>query len=336
VTLADVAARAGVSLTTASRALNGSTRTVGPDLRERVLAAADALHYVVNQHAQAVARGASQTVGVVLGDIADPYFAAVAAGVSEAAGPHGLDVTLIPVDGAAESTVDSLAVLRGSRPRAVLMTVSRPTSKRLDARIAAELAGVESYGGGVAYLGSAPGHLPGLPIRHRASSAELAARLSGLGYRKVAVLTGPRELRIPVERAAGFMAGMRAAGRPVPARWQLAGEMSRGGGFAAMSRLLESRSRPELVFATTDVMAVGAMAAIRAHGLEPGKDIAVAGYDDIEMLQDVLPGLTSVSLPLRELGRRALQLALAGADAKSPKPIRGTVTLRDSTPRRDS
>jgi len=332
VTLADVAARAGVSLATASRALNGSDRVVRADLKERVVAAAAELHYTANQQAQAVARGATRTVAIVLGDIADPYFAAVAAGVSEAAGARRLVVTMAPVGIDPARTVESLAVLRGSRPGAVLMTVSRHTDRHADESIAAELNAVRAYGGRVAYLGDAPDGLLGLPIDHRASAAQLAAELAERGYRRAAVLTGPPELRTPAERATGFLDGMRAAGHPVAAPWRLAGAMSRDGGFAAMTTLLQSGEHPDLVFATTDVMAVGAMAAIRAHGLQPGRDVAVAGYDDIEMLQDVTPGLTTVSLPLRELGRRVLDLALAGDDAPRPDPVRGTVVVRDSTP----
>lgn len=331
-TLADVAAHAGVSLATASRALNGSDRIVRAELQERVLAAAAELHYTANQQAQAVARGASRTVAIVLGDIADPYFAAVAAGVSEAAGPQRLVVTMTPVGVDPVRTVESLAVLRGSRPGAVLMTVSRHTDTRADESIAAELIAVRAYGGSVAYLGDAPAGLRGLPIDHAGNAAQLATELAGRGYRRAAVLTGPAELRTAAERTAGFLDGMRAAGHPVPARWRLPGAMSRDGGFAAMTRLLQSERHPELVFATTDVMAVGAIAAIRAHGLQPGRDIAVAGYDDIEMLQDVTPGLTTVSLPLRELGRRVLELALAGDQSPPPEPVRGTVVLRDSTP----
>jgi LacI family transcriptional regulator len=103
-----------------------------------------------------------------------------------------------------------------------------------------------------------------------------------------------------------------------------------------MTTLLEGGSRPEVVFAVTDVMAVGAMAAIRAAGLQPGHDIAVAGYDDIEMLQDVTPGLTTVSLPLREIGRRLLDVALEDGPQAAVEPVLGSVVLRESTPTRAS
>lgn len=334
-TLSDVAAHAGVSLATASRALNGSDRVVRQELKERVLAAAQELGYTANQQAQAVARGATRTVGIVLGDIADPYFAAVASGVTDAAAEHGLVVTMASVGVDVDRVVEALAVLRGGRPRAVLMTVSRHTDRDADQRIVDELARVRAYGGGVAYLGEAPAGFAGVPVAHRANAGELARRLFALGYRDAAVLTGPARLLTASERAAGFLAAMQRAGRPVPTDRRVAGELSREGGFTAMTALLASGARPEVVFAVTDVMAVGAMTAARAAGLEPGRDIAVAGYDDIELLQDVTPSLTTVSLPLRELGRRALRLALEGDSTPDlPQPVRGTVVLRDSTPPR--
>nr|WP_221185351.1 LacI family DNA-binding transcriptional regulator [Flexivirga oryzae] len=332
--MSDVAARAGVSLATASRALNGSERVVRPELRERVRAAAERLGYTANQQAQAVARGATRTVGVVLGDIADPYFAAVAAGITEAAGERQLVVTMASVGVEVDRVVDSLSVLRGGRPRAVLMTVSRHTDPAADGRMATELDRVRAYGGGVAFLGDAPDGFVGVPVAHRANAGALAEQLLGLGYRDTAVLAGPAELLTAAERAIGFLTGMEKAGCPVPPARQLAGALSRDGGFDAMTRLLASGTRPELVFAVTDVMAVGAMAAIRSAGLEPGRDIAVAGYDDIEMLQDVTPGLTTVSLPLRDIGRRLLDVALDDDTGGATEPVRGTVVLRDSTPRR--
>jgi LacI family transcriptional regulator len=96
-----------------------------------------------------------------------------------------------------------------------------------------------------------------------------------------------------------------------------------------MNQVLEDGHRPECVFAVTDMMAVGAMAALRDHGLHPGRDVAVAGFDDIELLQDVQPSLTTVALPLTVIGETLLRVALDGEDADV---IRGQVRLRESTP----
>ena len=321
-TLAQVAAHAGVSLATASRALNGSTRRVNPELLDRVTRSAAALGYSANAQAQAVARGTSDTVALLVGDIADPYFAEIASGVIRVADERRLVVTITAVGaqdahGLAKREIESLAAVRRQRPRAILLAASR------------------TIGAGSSDLGPASGlvvvgaDVPGLPsvvVDNRAGAARLAAELVALGYSDFVVLAGPEELVTVRERAEGF------AGQ-APVRQVVHGAFSRDGAYAAMADLLAAGERPQCVFAVTDVMALGAMAAIRDAGLVPGIDIAVAGFDDIPLLRDVTPRLTSVSLPLTEIGARALRLALdgelTGADAA---PIEGRVELRESTP----
>src|SRR5690606_5948009 len=131
VTLLDVAKAAGVSLATASRALNGSTRRVRPDLQERVLAAAEALHYSANAQAQAMARGRTNIVGLVLSDVADPYFSSIAAGAIRAAEEEHLVVTMTCTFGREERELDYLAALRGQRARAVIIVGSRVQNREL-------------------------------------------------------------------------------------------------------------------------------------------------------------------------------------------------------------
>jgi len=321
-TLAQVAAHAGVSLATASRALNGSTRRVNPDLLEKVTLSAVALGYSPNASAQAVARGTSDTVALLVGDIADPYFAEIASGVIRVADERRLVVTITAVGsndgrGLAEREFASLAAVRRQRPRAILLAASRTT------------------GAAARDLGAAPGlvvvgsDVPGvasLVVDNRNGAAHLADELIRLGYTEFVVLAGQEELVTARERAEGFAS--RADVRQV-----VHSEFSRDGAYGAMTRLLGAGERPQCVFAVTDVMALGAMAAIRDGGLVPGSDVAVAGFDDIALLRDVSPRLTSVALPLAEIGARALRLALdgdlAGPDAE---PIEGRVHLRDSTP----
>ena len=109
---------------------------------------------------------------------------------------------------------------------------------------------------------------------------------------------------------------------------------TRDGGYDGMQRLIErGLGDIELVFAANDVMAVGALSAIRDAGLTPGTDVAVAGFDDIPTVRDVTPALTTVRVPLEELGRRALRLALGDADAAAEGAVRTEVVLRESTPR---
>jgi LacI family transcriptional regulator len=130
VTLAEVAVHAGVSLATASRALNGSVRTVNAEMTARVLASARELGYSANAQAQAVARGSTRTVAVVLGDIADPYFAAIGAGVINEAEKNNLVVTMWATGSQPDRLLSTLVAMRSQRPQALIIThhrAERPT-----------------------------------------------------------------------------------------------------------------------------------------------------------------------------------------------------------------
>ncbi|MGN7799357.1 LacI family DNA-binding transcriptional regulator [Leifsonia sp. 22587] len=322
-TLSDVAAHAGVSLATASRALNGSARTVNPALQERVLASASALGYSANVQAQAVARGTTNVVALVVGDIADPYFASIASGVVRVADERGLIVTITATGlyaGAAsvEREQAALTALRGQRPRAVVLAGSRvvgaepPTTRRER----------------VAVVGSGAPGLRSVSVDNTGGAARLAHELRSLGYADFAVIAGPDELVTVRDRVDGF----RSVAGEVPVEHA---EFSRDGGHRAMSALLASGARPECVFAVSDVMAIGAMAALREAGIRPGEDIAVAGFDDIPLVADVTPALTSVALPLADIGARALELALSDdGGTEDAAPVAAEVRLRASTPRR--
>jgi LacI family transcriptional regulator len=321
-TLAQVAAHAGVSLATASRALNGSARKVNPELQARVLASAQTLGYSANVQAQAVARGTSNTVAVVVGDIADPYFSSIASGVIRVADERGLIVTLTATGADASREAATLTALKGQRPRAVILAGSRHLE--MDAG-AAELAAIERGGARVALIGAAVPGLRSVAVQNREGAAALARALVDRGYTDFVVLAGPENLLTASDRTRGFL-------DVVPDARAVTGAFSRDGGYATMAALLAAGDRPGCVFAVTDVMALGAMAAMRDAGLAPGTDIAVAGFDDIPLVQDVTPSLTTVALPLADIGARALELALADDPDASLEPFAGTVTLRASTP----
>jgi LacI family transcriptional regulator len=333
VTLADVARHAGVSLATASRALNGSARVVGAAFKERVEAAARELGYTANVQAQAVARGTSRTVALVLGDVSDPYFSAIAAGVMDAAARHRLIVTMSSAGTEPEHVVETIAALRGQRPAAVIMVGSRYVDAATEDAVERELHAVEQQGGTVVLIGVGSDTFRSVPVLNAEGAAALADGLVSRGYRDFAVLAGPSTLQTPSDRVRGFLAALAGHGVRVGGDAVHPCAFSRDGGYREMAALLQTGARPQCVFAVTDVMALGAMTAMREHGLTPGVDIAVAGFDDVQLLQDVVPSLTTVALPLRELGGRALDLALAGPDAaRSAIPIVGEVRLRDSTP----
>ncbi|GAA2044410.1 LacI family DNA-binding transcriptional regulator [Agromyces tropicus] len=332
-TLHDVAREAGVSLATASRSLNGSTRKVNEEYRQRVLAAAAKLNYSPNLSAQAVARGSTTTVALLVADIADPYFSQIAAGVVREADRERLIVTMAATDRDPERELDLVRTLRGQRPRVMILAASRREGDPNDDALAAELRAYESNGGRVAFVSSADLPFRAVRLDNRAGADALGRELVGLGYRRFAVVTGAEGIRTADERLAGFRAGVESGGGAIERI--VRPDFTRDGGYEGMTRLIEDGlDGIELVFAANDVMAVGALSAVRDAGLTPGTDVAVAGFDDIPTARDVAPALTTVRIPLEEVGRRALRLALGEASADDEHPVHTEVVLRESTPRR--
>jgi LacI family transcriptional regulator len=344
VTLADVARWAGVSLATASRALHGSTggRTVGPEMRARVRAAAAELNYSPNANAQAIVRGTTTTVGLIVHDIGDPSAAALASGVMAAAAERDLIVTIASTLSDPFVEIRHVEALRSQRAKAVILAGSRFNDAESSERLAEELLGFSVGGGHVAVIGQHTLPLNTIVIDNAGGAARLAQTLVSLGYQRFAVLAGPGALVTSEDRVAGFRAAVLAAGLLLPDENVIEAQFTRDGGYVAMTELLDREIDVEAVFAVNDVMAVGATAALRDQGFQVPRDMAVAGFDDIPTLRDVRPALTTVRLPLVDIGRRALELALGGpgasVDGAAGDPILvavpGEVVVRDSTPRR--
>lgn len=335
VTLADVARTAGVSLATASRAFNGSTkRTVGAALRERVLAAAADLNYAPDGIAQAMARGHTASLGLVVHDITDPYFSAIAAGVTAAARRARLAVTLATTDFDPAREAALVDLLQGQRVRAIVLAGGRLTDEDGNAELRGALAHYVALGGQVAAIGQPTLGVNTVVVANHDAASDLARALHGYGYRRFAVLAGLQGQLTANDRRDGFLSGLRSCGVMVDPGAIITCAFTRDGGYDGVNRLIEAGTDAEVVFAVNDVMAVGAMAGIRDLGMVVPRDMAVAGFDDIATLRDVTPGLSTIHIPLVAMGSTATDLALSAPGA-SPRlvTIKGTVILRGSTPR---
>jgi LacI family transcriptional regulator len=332
VTLADVARRAGVSLSTASRVINGSDRQVTPELEQRVLAAAADLAYTPNAQAQALARSASNVVGLIIGDITDPYFSSIANGVIRVADSRGLLVMLGTTFRDPQREIDFAKSLRAQRVRAIILVGTRPSSHAMNARLAAVLRDFQDAGGRVSCVSQARLPVDTIVPENRASAHKLARELLALGHREFAILAPPRSLLTSQERAAGFRDGLTAAGIELADSAIFEGSLTRDGGYAAARELIVRKPAVTCVFAISDVMAIGAMAAFRESGVALPGDLSVAGFGDIASLRDLTPSLTTVRLPLEDMGARAAELVLTPADT-APRVIRipGEVVIREST-----
>ncbi|UED84787.1 LacI family DNA-binding transcriptional regulator [Streptomyces profundus] len=334
-TLTDVAARAGVSLATASRVLNDSDRKVGPAHRERVLRAARELDYRTDLSAQAMARGMAPVLALLVSSIDDPYFSAIAEGVATSAHAHGVIVTIAITARETAWELASLRMIRGQRPRAILVSGSRVSGSPHAEALLAELRGFAESGGRAIFLSQPVGGVGAVRPANSSGARALGAAVARLGYRRAAVITGAERLVTVVERTEGLRQGLASLDGGIA--MVESDTFDRVGGYRSTRRLIESGriAEADVLCAGNDFMAVGAMTALRDAGIEPGRDIAVTGFNDIETAADVTPRLTTVRFPLAEIGRRAADLAL---DATAPLgediSVPGQVILRASCPRR--
>src|SRR5688572_26300664 len=200
-TLHDVAREAGVSLATASRVLNGSTRKVAESYRARVEAAAAHLGYTANLSAQATARGTSAIVALLVADIADPYFGQLASGVARGADEAGLVVTIAITERDPQREVRLVRALRGQRPRGLILAASR-TEGPDAVGLQAELDAFAGTGGRVVMLGTGTPGVRSIGLDNRGGAARLGAELGALGYRDAVIIAAAEGIRASDDRVA--------------------------------------------------------------------------------------------------------------------------------------
>ncbi len=337
VTLQDVAVRAGVSQATASRVLNGSARIPGEGVADRVRAAARELGYVPNAQAQALARSSTGLLGLIVHDIADPYFSSIVRGVQTAARTARKQVLLASTDRDFDIEREAVSTFIAHRADAIVLAGSRQSGD-LDRDIETEFGRYRDNGGRVVVIGQPLAFGGAVEPENHLGAAQLAEALVKSGHTQFAVIGGPANIRTAVDRRNGFVEALGRRG--LTPLVEVSGDFTRDGGYSAARRLAGAlqlspgaRGEPVCVFAATDVMAIGAIAAWRELGLSVPDDVGIAGFDDIPTLRDHTPALTTVVLPLQDIGVRAVELALrTDADCDDLRErIPGRVVLRDST-----
>ncbi|MBB5826891.1 LacI family DNA-binding transcriptional regulator [Micromonospora carbonacea] len=317
-TLADVARRAGVSPATASRVINGSSKPVADELRERVLRAVADLRYVPNAHAQLLARPQRSVVGVVVHDVSDPYFAEVTRGLQRVATERGRLLIICNSYRDPVRELDYVELLRGQQVAAIVLAGSGYHDAAFTTTLNEKLAAYEATGGRVAVIGRHD-HFGDAVMPANTTGGELIGReLLRLGHRRVGVVAGPRVLTTITDRLTGLRRTLAEQGVELPDDRIRYADFDRDGGARAAAELLDASPAPTAIVALNDSMAVGALALLRERGVRVPEDVSVLGFDDMPIAADVTPALTTVRLPLVEMGVRAMTLALDPASG-SPR-----------------
>jgi LacI family transcriptional regulator len=326
VRLSDVAKDAGVSLATASRVLNGSSRIPGEDVTERVRKSARTLGYVTNAQAQALARTRTGLIGLVVHDISDPYFGVMARQIQQQAFASDAQILLTQTDRDVDTETRAIRSLISQRVDAIILVGTYSYGSAENEEINALLGGFDRNGGVVLSIGRAASVGSTIAINDIDASHELATSLVVEGYKRFAVVGGMSPIPSAANRSGGFLAGLTEAG--FDAELSVDASLDRSGGHelarqvAAHLRGAEGAdedesagSGPLCVFAPADIMALGALGELRRQGLRVPEDVAVAGYGGVPGGADCSPTLTTLALPLEEVAQKAMAFVVARTTA---------------------
>ncbi|GII29045.1 substrate-binding domain-containing protein [Planotetraspora mira] len=298
-----VAELAGVSATTVSHTLNGR-RPVAESTRRRVLDAIERLGYRPNVLARGLRTSRSQTIGLVIPDITNPFYPALARGLQDVLGPAGYDEIISNTDGDRDLERAAIEQMIARQVDGLAFAVFHTHAEDLLPAIEAGIP-VVRLGGRLVQ--------EGVDVVHsddEGGAAEATRYLLARGYRRIGFVCGPQAEGPAAERVAGYRAALAEAGAPADPRLVVHTHFSRAGGQEGAAVLLDLSEPPDAVLCANDIMAIGALETAALRGLRVPDDLAVMGFDDIEAAGLISPGLTTMANPAREIGQACARLLL--------------------------
>jgi LacI family transcriptional regulator len=331
--ITDVARLAGVSTATASRVTSSAEYAVSAATRKRVLEAAAALDYVPNALARGLQKSYIPVVGVIVHDITDPYFSEVVRGVEDAASSGGFLVITCSSDRVPERELSYARLLRSMRAGALVFAGSGLDDPNLNHEMRRHVAAMRAYGAAVVHLSPHALGEPEVAVDNVGGVAAMVGALVELGHRQIAFLGGPAQLHVARHRREGYQQGLTAASIPLDDRLVLETGFNREAGAAAVDELLAGEASFTAILAANDLLALGALQRLAELGIGVPDEVSVAGFDDIQTAALVAPSLSTVRLPLHEIGRLGFQFAervLAG-DKPRRRILPTELVMRDST-----
>ena len=310
-TIRDVAARAGVSVATVSRVLNGK-ELVREETSAQVREAARSLRYVPNVAARSLSIRCSQTIGIVLPEVHGEFFSEVIRGIDVAARREGYHILVSGSHSDAGEMMDVVDAMRGRVDGLVIMAPD---------------VDVASLGNHVplVLLNSSDDSHDAITIDNYGGAKTMMRHLASLGHERIAFICGPAQNADARERLRGYRRAMRGS-----QRIEVRGDFTEASGFTAARDIAAMKPVPTAIFAANDSMAIGALGALSEAGRSVPGDITVVGFDDIPIARYVAPPLTTIGVDIAELGRRAFAVlldAIARPGAREPRCEKVSTTL---------
>lgn len=322
-----MATLAGVHPSTVSRALHRADLPLRDETRRKVLAAVERLEYRPSVLARGLRLQRTRTLGMLVPDITNPFFPPIIRGAEEAARDRGYELVLCNTDDVADRETASLRVLRERQADGLLIA----TSRMADATVSSVRR--ERFPFVLVNRGSRSTADHSVEVDNDTAARGVVAHLAALGHRRIAHIAGPLTTTTGAERAAGYRAAMREHGLDDEIIVVEATAYSQEAGRAAAETLLARR--PTALFAANDLLAIGALQALRAARLRVPAEVSLVGVNDIPLAGLIDPPLTTMRVPQREMGEIAARMLIAlleGERVERPHVLLGTeLIVRGST-----
>lgn len=301
-TIRDVAREAGVSVTTVSRVFNRS-ELVNETTKELVRTVATRLQYVPNPAARSLVTSRTHVLGAVLPELFDEFFPEIIRGIDETAQAAGYQVLLSSSHNKVEDACRALGMMRG-RVDGLIAMAPYLGADRLQEEWPKDSP--------VVFLHPFPGHTRGEAycINNKGGARLAVQHLLDLGHERIAMIQGREHNVDAIERREGYREALHDAGLVLDPKLEIPGQFTRESGSEAAQRILALEPRPTAVFAANDYMGMGAMKVFLEAGLRVPEDIALIGFDDVPSSRYAVPALSTIHVPMHELGQQATRRLL--------------------------
>jgi LacI family transcriptional regulator len=314
-TQADVAKLAGVSQSAVSQVLNRNDFAIPEETRQRVLAAVDQLGYVPNKFAQSLRTQKTYTIASIIPDITNPYYPAFQRGIQSVTNQHDYDLIIYDSEEKEENERRSLRSLERAGVDGAIVTLFYHGVKHLRPLIEQNIPVVFLRGRSIEIEDLI---IDRIYINNVSMAKTAASYLIKKGHTRIGMIAGLEDTPPRQDRIRGFCKALKEHHLPLNEVLIQDGDFTEKGGYQGMKKLLELKPLPTAVFAANDLMAFGAMTAIREANLEIPKDIALVGIDDIPAAKFVHPPLTTISQMQENIGRRAAEMIFERIEGTAP------------------
>jgi LacI family transcriptional regulator len=328
-TILDVALKARVSIATVSRVVNNSSHKVNSTTRKNVLKVIRELDYRPNALAKGLLMKKTMTIGIIIPDISNPYYAEIVRGIQDMADQFGYAILLLNTDRNQDRIIKHIYFLREKSADGIIFSGGIIHGEKV-------LSTLKELRERVVVIGRHKVDFPAVVIDNIGGAAKATQHLIGLNHKRIGFIGGPHKSTSSRDRLAGYKNTLIQNGCPIDKNLVKKGDLTPMSGYLLAKELVQ-KERLTAIFAANDQMAFGAIRAAKELGLKVPSDLSVMGFDNIPFSSYFDPSLTTVEIPMYHIGAAALEMLVSLISEKNTEKLRWFDTrllIRDSTSKR--